>query len=626
MDNPKTHSAHANGHDKKQDIRKDNLSVDFSKGILGIKSAFRRKICSLISDISGKDIVESMIKPTPAINLGDFAFPCFILDKDAKTAAENLKARIDSMIADGSVDFLEKVVVAGPYLNFFIGKTSYALKVIESIKSHSDKQYLSKKDKRVVIEYSQANTHKAFHVGHLRGTSIGESLARIMRFSGYDVTQVNYEGDTGIHVAKWIWCYRKFHSHENPDESDREKWIASIYVDAVKRLAEGTPEEDKAGLEEVSRINQHIENRDDQEIISLWQKTRKWSLDAFETIYADLHAHFDNYFFESDMEGPARAIVAELRTDGIAKIDDDASIVDLGDLGIWVLLKKDGTTLYSAKDLALAKIKMDLYHPDKSVYIVGAAQSLHFNQLFETLKRMKFPHSDNLYHLAFAEVRLPTGKMSSRTGQNILYSDLKQDVWDYSFGETRKRHPEWPDEKVRKTSKAIMISALKFEMIGKDSNKIIIFDSQKSCEFEGETGPYMLYVCARICSVLRKCGEDIDFDEIKSGRFSSSFFSSNQHSQHGHGFMLSDQEYSLISLLDDFFSAVEEASDKQKVFLLVKYLLTVSKAFNEFYHACRINDEKDESLRRFRISLAKASYYVLVKGLDLLAMDIVEEM
>lgn len=615
-------------HNVKHGIHKqDDLSVDFEKGILGVKSAFKKKICTLLSEISGKDIVESMIKPTPSMNLGDFAFPCFIVDKDAKSAAEDIKTKIGLRISDGSVTFLEKVVVAGPYLNFYIDRSGYSLKVIDSIKHNCNVTHIQKKNQRVIIEYSQANTHKAFHVGHLRGTSIGESLARIMRFSGYDVTQVNYEGDTGLHVAKWIWCYKKFHSHENPSESDREKWIASIYVDAVKHLAEGTPEEDKAGLEEVARINQHIENRDDEEIVALWQKTRKWSLDAFETIYADLHAHFNNYFFESDMEGPARNIVAELREKGIAKIDDDASIVDLDSLGVWVLLRKDGTTLYSAKDLALAKIKMDLYHPDKSIYIVGAAQSLHFSQLFETLKRMNFPHSDNLYHLAFAEVRLPTGKMSSRTGQNILYSDLKQDVWDYSFNETKKRHPEWSDEKILETSKAIMISALKFEMIGKDSNKIIIFDAEKSCEFEGETGPYMLYVCARMGSVLKKCGEKFDFEDIRSGQFTHSFFDSihNNDKSH-HSLALSDQEYALASLIDDFFVSVEEASDKQKVFLFVKYMLIVSKAFNEFYHACRINDEKDESLRRFRIALTKSAYYVIIRGLNLLGMDVVEEM
>lgn len=609
--------------EKKEMEKKEIVKDDILKNNFSIKNILKLKICELLSEISGKNINDSMIKATPSFELGDFAFPCFVLDKDARKAAEDVKTKIDLLILQKKLDFLDNVTVVGPYLNFYVNRSSYTSKVISLLIEKSSNEQILKNNQKIIIEYSQANTHKAFHVGHLFGTSMGESLARILKYYGYEVIQVNYEGDTGIHVAKWIWCYNKFHSNENPSELDRESWIASIYVDAVRRLAEGKPEEDKEGLEEVRIINKHIENRDDENILNFWKKTRQWSLDAFETIYSDLKAHFDDYFFESDMEEPAKKIVSDLLERNIAKIDDGASIIDLNDkgLGIWVLLRNDGTTLYSAKDLALAKIKNEKYKPDKSIYIVGAAQSLHFKQLFETLKIMDFSNSDNLYHLPLTEIRLPTGKMSSRTGQNILFSDMKKDVWDYSFLETKKRHEDWSDEKIRLVSKAIMISAIKFGMIGKDPNKSIVFDLQKSCEFEGETGPYIQYVCARISSILKRIGEKINYDIINKGKLGVNF-SKDDFSDVN----LSEIEYSLVTLLDNFFDIIAESSEKYKVFLLAKYLSSVAKQYNEFYHSCRIYDEKNERIKKFRIELSKSTYFVLTKGLYLLGIDILDEM
>ncbi|MBN2880506.1 arginine--tRNA ligase [Candidatus Woesearchaeota archaeon] len=564
---------------------------------MSVKNVLRKKICDYISNLTGKEIVESMVKSTPSVDLGDFAFPCFVLGGNPVDSSLDLKSKIEAEMPD----FIEKVESKGPYLNFFLNRVNYSNSVLRESKNLS---HISSKNKKVIIEYSQANTHKAFHVGHLRGTCLGESLARVLKFAGYDVTQVNYQGDTGIHVAKWIWCYKNFHSSEEIPVENREQWIASIYVDAVKRLKEGTPEEDTAGLDEVRKINQHIENRDDAEIVKFWQETRQWSLDAFELIYKDLGAHFDNYFFESEMESEAKAIVKELVDSNVAKIDDGASIIDLDDLGIWVLLRKDGTTLYSAKDLALAKRKKEMYSPDISVYVVGAAQSLHFRQLFETLKRIKFPNSDSLFHLAYAEVRLPTGKMSSRTGQNVLYSDMKEDVWNLAYGETKKRHEDWSEDRIRNVTQAIMIAALKFDMISKDSNKMIVFDPQKACEFEGETGPYLQYVCARINSLLNKAGNSSEF-KVDS---------------------ISDVDYRLLLLLDDFYDVVEDTADKQKIFLLCKYSVTLSKLFNEFYHSCNISNEEDLVLKNFRIALVEATKIVLGKSLDLLGIDVLEEM
>jgi len=205
-----------------------------------------------------------------------------------------------------------------------------------------------------MVEFSQANTHKAFHVGHVRGTSLGESISRIIEFSGSKIIRANYQGDTGMHVAKWIWCYTKYHPKEKIISD--EKWIASIYVDAVKRLAEN-PE-----LQiEVDKINENLYKKDNKKLNELWSRTRKLSLNSFEKIYKELNTRFDFYFFESRVEKRGKEIANELVRKKLAKISEGATIIELEKygLGVWVLLRKDGTILYSSKDLALAEQKFN---------------------------------------------------------------------------------------------------------------------------------------------------------------------------------------------------------------------------------------------------------------------------
>ena len=241
------------------------------------------------------------------------------------------------------------------------------------------------KGQKVIVEFSQANTHKAFHVGHIRGTSIGESLSRIAEFCGGKVIRANYQGDTGMHVAKWLWGYQKYHSKVKIKKD--EAWIASIYVDAVKRLAK-----DKELQKQVDEINQKLGTKEDKKLNKLWEKTRKISLEALEKVYKELNTHFDVYFFESDVEKRGVEIIDKLLASKVARVSQGAVIINLKryKLGIWVLLRKDKTILYSGKDLSLAEKKSKKYKLDRSIYVVANEQDLHLRQLFKTLELMKF--------------------------------------------------------------------------------------------------------------------------------------------------------------------------------------------------------------------------------------------
>ncbi|RZD31489.1 arginine--tRNA ligase, partial [Candidatus Parvarchaeota archaeon] len=264
-----------------------------------------------------------------------------------------------------------------------------------------------------MIEFSQPNTHKAFHVGHVRGTSLGESIARINEFCGNKVLRANYSGDTGMHIAKWIWCYTKYHSKK--ELSDDERFLANIYSDAIGRL-----EKNENWQNEVEKINKKLDSRSDKELNKIWKETRKLSIKSWDKIYHELNTKFDIHFFESDVEKAGKKIAKELVKKNIAEISDGATIIDFvkagkPNLGVLVLLRKDGTVLYGSKDLALAKRKFYDFKIDESIYVIGREQDMYIHQIFETLKLINKNKNKSIY-VPVSEVRLPWGKMSSRTG------------------------------------------------------------------------------------------------------------------------------------------------------------------------------------------------------------------
>jgi len=536
--------------------------------------------------------------------MGDYALPCFTMAKEFKKSPKEIAQDLaKKIIGEKPSKYIEKVVAVGPYVNFSVNRLILSKTVIEQIYDDMNYGAGTKKKEKVMVEYSQANTHKAFHVGHLRGTSIGESLSRILRFDGYEVVQANYQGDTGAHVAKWLWCYKKYHDGEKPPKENPEEWIARIYVEAVKKTDEKTQIE-------IDEVNFRLENNKDTDLKKLWKTSRKWSLDSLNSVYDELDAHFDKFFFEREMEKDAKKISDSLVKQGIAKVSDGAVVLDLEEynLGIWVLLRKDGTCLYSAKDLALAQRKFEEYKIDMSTYVVGHAQSHHLKQLFKTLELMKFGQAKNCVHLAFSEVRLPGGKMSSRTGDNILYTQLRSEMLGKLDQEVKKRHVDWDEQRINQAIENIYSSAIKFDMLLQDISKPIVFDIDKALDFEGESGPYVQYVYARINSIFKKFGKQmiklsgVDFDKLSS-----------------------DAEAKLLNKLYVFPTTIDSAAKNYRPSILCRYLLDLSQAFNEFYHSCNILGE-EEKTRNARLALCHCVKIVIKSGLSLLAIKSPEEM
>lgn len=545
-------------------------------------------------NISESEIVK-LIEIPPSSEMGDFAVPCFSLASKMKMNPHEIALKLRENIL-ASKEF-EDIQVEGPYINFFVDKKSVALNLIKEVlneKENYGKNNLGKQNK-TMIEFSQPNTHKAFHVGHIRGTSLGESLARIFEFCGENVIRANYSGDTGMHIAKWIWCYKKYHSKEKL--KDDESWIASIYVDAVKRLGKN-----KKFQKEADEINRKLDSKESKELNKLWEKTRKLSIKSWDKIYRELNTHFDMHFFESEVEQRGKEISKELMEKGIAQINDGAVIIKFDDinLGVWVLLRKDGTVLYSAKDLALAEKKFRDFNINKSIYVIGSEQNLHFQQLFKTLQLIGF-NAKIIQHVSFDLVRLPTGKMSSRTGENIIYSDFMKDMLIYAKKRIRERTGKIKKEELEKKALALSISAMKYFMLKQNPGKTIIFNKEEALNFEGDTGPYIQYSYARANSILKKSKSK---KELTISEFNP-------------------KEIELLNKLSHFKEAVIKSYLNLSPSIIAHYSYQLAQIFNEFYHECPVIGSENEA---FRLKLVEISKQILKNSLNLLGIEVLEEM
>ncbi len=519
--------------------------------------------------------------------------------KDFRTALKEISENLASHLEFG--DEISRIESVNGYINIYVNANTYACNLIKTI-CRGDYGKGSRKGDKIMVEYSQPNTHKGFHIGHLRNVCLGASLISILRYAGYEVVSANLINDTGSHVARWLWCYKNFHSGEEPPEK-RGIWLEDIYVEATNRLQEH-PEHEK----DVKQILQKLEQKD-EEITELWEKSKKWSMEEFLRIYEELEVDFDVYFYDSDLYEEGKEIVHELLELGIAEESEGAVIVDLDrQIGTddiyktYVALRSDGTALYQTKDFALARRKFEDYGIDRSIYVVASEQKLHFMQVFKTLELAGFEKARKCYHLSYELVMLKGGKMSSRLGNIVFYDDLYQEVFEEALKEVEKR--EIVQENKEETASIVALGALKFSMLRKDSNKVIVFDPKEAVSFEGQTGAYIQYAHARASRILEKEEPDVTQIEFEE---------------------LTKEERNLLELLARFPDVLEKAAESYKPNIVANSVFDIAKAFNEFYHTCPVL-QAEEKTKKARLALVLATRIVLRKGLELLGIKAPERM
>jgi arginyl-tRNA synthetase len=480
----------------------------------------------------------------------------------------------------------------GAFLNITVTADLLAQTAWQRFYAHTAPKPFAKE--RVMVEYSQPNTHKSFHVGHVRNVCLGDALVRMYRHLGYDVISANYIGDEGMHVAKCLWQLKK-----EQDIVEDGDFLGEVYARAAKALSDEGADHASAKAE-ISEILSHLESNTGEDYL-LWQKSKSWSMKAFAAVYEYLGVTFDHYFYESELTEDSQKIVDEYLKKGVFVESDGAVGCPLDDvsLGFMIARKKDGNTLYATKDLALAKIKFENFNIDQSIYVVASEQNFHFKQVFATLLKMGFKNAAKCYHLSYGHVRLPHGKMSSRDGQVVRFLDLRDNIDVALTPLLKSDDPE--------LKRKLVVASIRFGMLATDPQKDVVYNAEDWVSFEGQTGPYMLYSYARAKAILRKK----PLPENHSFNFSR----------------LTDltEKQLMVSMLD-FDSVLEASALAKRPSSFVHYLYDTSRIFNRFYANLPILKEPDTKLSEARLGLVLVFASFLQEGLKLIGIETVESM
>ncbi len=501
------------------------------------------------------------------------------IGKNPREVAQDIAAKI------GKKNFLEKIEIAGPgFINFYLSK-DYFIDQLKSIDKHFGSSDHAKRFK-VIVEYTDPNPFKLFHVGHLMNNAIGESISRIMEMHGVNLKRANYQGDVGMHVAKALYGKLK-----NPSYSWQD-----AYVFGSKEYDEH--EQAKA---EMALLNKQIFEKSNKKVNALYAQGRKESLAAFEKMYKKLGTKFDYYFFESEVADFGKKIVLEGLKKGIFEKGEKGAIVFKGEkvaLHTRVFINSEGLPTYEAKELGLANVKYKKFKYDHSVIVTANEINEYFKVLLAAMEQVFPDLAKKTKHIGHGILRLPEGKMSSRTGKVVTAESLIEKVKAIV---TQKAADKKLDEK---TIEMIAIGAIKYSILKQSIGGDIIFDLEKSVSFDGDSGPYLQYAYVRAVSVLAKA---------KAEKVKASF--KKPPGEIGQ----------LEKMMVRFPEVIEKAGQGYEPHLIVTYLTELAREFNAYYAHHKIVDKADE-FSPYKVAITEAFSIIMKNGLWLLGIQAPEKM
>jgi arginyl-tRNA synthetase len=543
--------------------------------------------------------LQRAIEVPPSVELGDYAFPCFPLAKSLRKAPQAIATELAT--AFQSTALIKEARAAGPYVNFFVDRVAYTRAGLGAILEQGSGYGKSTEGvgKTVVVDYSSPNIAKPFGVGHLRSTVIGNALYRIHDHLGYRVMRINHLGDWGTQFGKLIVAFKRW-GNETDLTTHAIQTLYDLYVRFHSEV-ETHPE-----LEDEARGWFKRLEDGDPEARAIWQRFRDLSLQEFTRIYERLGITFDSQAGESFYEPYLDQTIERIQQTGLVSVSDEALIVDLRPYNMppCLLRKKDEATLYATRDLAAAMYRHETYGFWKMLYVVGADQRLHFQQVFKVLELMGFPWAQDCVHVDFGLIRFHDEKMGTRRGNIIFLEDVLDRAVELAEQIVHEKNPELPDK--RQVAEAVGIGAVIFTDLSTRRVKDVNFEWEKVLTFEGETGPYVQYTHARACSVLRKADQplrsDVDYSPLTQ-----------------------DEAFDLVRLLTDYPAVLRRAAESSEPFFVTDYLLTLSERFNKYYHNYRILTD-DTAVREARLWLVKSVQTVIESGLTMLGIKAPEEM
>jgi arginyl-tRNA synthetase len=497
-----------------------------------------------------------------------------------------------------------KIEVAGPgFINFYLS-TDFFVNSIKSLKNRVSITPKKTKEK-VMVEYTDANPLKEFHIGHLMSNTVGEAVARLYEEKGNEVKRACYQGDVGMHIAKAVWGALK-----QKEETGSIDWV-SAYPKGAKAFSES-----ELNKKEIEEINKKIYNKD-PELFHIYEDGRKASLEKFEEIYKKLGTKFDYYFFESEVADTGKKLVE----DNIGKIFEksEGAVVFHGEehgLHTRVFINSQGIPTYEAKELGLAKIKSEKYNADRFVVITGN-EIIEYFKVLKTVLSLIYPDiATRLEHFPHGMLRLPSGKMSSRTGEVITAESLVSTVEGMVLEKIQDR--DFGDGEKKEIAEKVAIGAIKYSILKSSAGSDIIFDFDKSISFEGDSGPYLQYSYARAKSVIRK-GEELglEIDLEKNDSIESNLAIAQKDVA-----KISDLEKKLYR----FDEVVSRSANELEPHYVTNFLTEIAGDFNSYYGNNIIVDENDPATTAYRITLTLAFANVMKKGMEILAIPVLERM
>lgn len=534
---------------------------------------------------------------TPADpKLGDLALPCFKLAKLLRSAPPKIASDLVSAFA-GTAG-ISKVEAVGGYLNFFYDGASAVSAVDEILQNERFGSSDEGNGKTVCLDFSSPNIAKRFHLGHLGTTVIGNALRNLFDFHGYKTVAINHLGDWGTQFGKLIYAYQNWSSQEKLEQGGITE-LEKLYV----RFC--TAEKEDPSLTQAARDAFHRLECGDEECLRIWKTFKDISLPEYQKTYDLLGITFDSYVGEAFFSDKMPAVVEELREKGLLELDDGASVVRLDEEGMppCLILKRDGSTLYPARDIAAAIWRKKTYDFEKCIYVTSAGQSLHFAQWFRVVRKMGYDWADGLVHVPYGTMSVGGEKLASRTGNVVLLEDLLSEAIRKCEQVIAEKHPDLPNRE--ETAKAVGVGAVVFNALSNSRIKDSDFNWEDALSFEGNAGPYVQYTYARTSSILRKNGGLPPASPV--------------------GYAPCAEETALAKKLSEFPEAVDRAIEAYEPSVISRYLLAVCALFNQFYHNCRILGADAEDARDFRVRLSAATRTVIGNGLDLLGIRRTEE-
>ena len=543
------------------------------------------------------DEIAGLLELPPDSAMGDYALPCFKLARSLRKAPPMIAGELVKVI---NADFLSRVEAVGGYLNFFIDKALYASSVIGEVLDKGEKYGSSDMGagKTICIDYSSINIAKRFHIGHLSTTALGNALYKIYSFLGYKCVGINHLGDWGTQFGKMIAAYKHWGSREMVEQGGVQA-LSDLYV-KFHAEAEKDPSLDDEGRAWFKKIE-----TGDEEAISIWQWFKDLTLKDANRVYDMLGVKFDSYAGEAfymDKMGP---VIEELREKKLLKESDGAYVVDLEEYGMppCLIIKSDGATLYTTRDLAAAFYRKKTYDFTKCLYVVAYQQSLHFRQLFKVIELMGHEWAKDMEHVEFGMVSYEGQALSTRHGHVIYLEDLLNRSIEKARAIIDEKSPNLDDKDG--VARKVGIGAVVFFALSAGRIKDIDFWWDRALNFEGETGPYVQYTYARCCSVLGKAPANLPDADYST---------------------LDDAEaQDIVRLLEQFPKLVKEAAQRNEPSLITRYTVDLAQAYNKFYYEHRILD-CEPATSAARIAITKAVRNVIGTGLMLIGVEPTEKM